>query len=511
MDHEETLDLEPDLDVDDVIAAYLKAVQTGKAPDPQSLIAQHPALARELGEFFADQAGFQRLVGPIRSDVAGELARGDGVRVFGGYEILREIARGGMGVVYVARQISLNRLVALKMILAGNLASDAAVQRFRNEAEAAANLDHPNIVPIYEIGESNGQQYFSMGLVDGGSLAERLETGPMAPRVAADVVKTLADAVQFAHDRGVIHRDLKPSNILLDAQGRPKVSDFGLAKRTRTTDGPTMTGDVLGTPAYMPPEQAAGTVDLVFWVPGEAFAEANGASHELAILRHVGPEKDLQIRIVQPSDIAAQIARAGLGPSVRLADPDRLFRTFPIGLLFSWPTLLAFSAFFVENYSSIDRLRRRQAMPPDLARVTAVLGAVAVTWAIVSLLGVLDLPDWNTLEMSMAIGCSFVPVMLGTTAIWYSVRNLFSVLRGENAPVIRTIAPIEDIDRIGAWGSRTLVAVWTGWLVFVLAAALDGSVPQFGLLGALISGAFAGFVLVTMLVVPYHCATSRIV
>ena len=169
-----------------------------------------------------------------------------------------------MGVVYLARQVSLNRLVALKMILAGTLASSAAVQRFRNEAEAAANLDHPNIVPIYEVGEHEGQQYFSMGLVDGGSLADRLEkSGPLPPRGAAVLVKLLAEAIAFAHECGVIHRDLKPSNVLLDAQGKPKVSDFGLAKRVQKTDGPTMTGDVLGTPAYMPPEQAAGTVDLV--------------------------------------------------------------------------------------------------------------------------------------------------------------------------------------------------------------------------------------------------------
>jgi serine/threonine-protein kinase len=188
----------------------------------------------------------------------GVSALADGAHFFGDYELLEEIDRGGMGVVYKARQISLNRTVALKMILAGHLASDADVRRFQLEAEAAANLDHPAIVPIFEIGRQAGQHYFSMGYVDGTSLAARIADGPIPPREAAELMKQIAEAVGYAHEQGVIHRDLKPANVLLDKHGHPRVTDFGLAKRAQSASDLTGTGQILGTPSYMPPEQAAG-------------------------------------------------------------------------------------------------------------------------------------------------------------------------------------------------------------------------------------------------------------
>ncbi|MBV09068.1 MAG: hypothetical protein CMN21_07605 [Rubinisphaera sp.] len=188
---------------------------------------------------------------------------GSTVQYFGDYELLFEIARGGMGVVYKARQVRLNRVVALKMILAGQFAGSADVQRFQSEAEAAAQLDHPGIVPIFEVGEHGGHHFFSMGFVEGNSLAHEIADGPLPPREAAEIVRRIADAVQFAHEKGVVHRDLKPANILIDRDGVPRVTDFGLAKRIEGESNLTATGQILGTPSYMPPEQAAGRIDDV--------------------------------------------------------------------------------------------------------------------------------------------------------------------------------------------------------------------------------------------------------
>jgi len=200
-------------------------------------------------------------------------------RPFGDYEILAEIAHGGMGVVYKARQTSLHRTVALKMVAAGQLASPGAVRRFHTEAESAANLDHPNIVPIYEIGEHDGQHYFTMKLVPGASLAQRLAEFTLAPADSAEAHKSalvrsqahklaalltkVAEAVHYAHQRGILHRDLKPGNILIDESGQPHVTDFGLAKRVEADTHLTLSGEIMGTPAYMAPEQAAGNVRQV--------------------------------------------------------------------------------------------------------------------------------------------------------------------------------------------------------------------------------------------------------
>jgi serine/threonine-protein kinase len=180
-----------------------------------------------------------------------------------GYEILAELGRGGMGVVYQARQTGLNRLVALKMILAGSHAGGEELARFQAEAEAVAQLHHPHVVQIHEIGTHEGKPFFSLEFVAGGSLAARFRGTPWEPRRAAGLLEPLARAVHYAHEHGIVHRDLKPANILLTEDGQAKVADFGLAKQVQRDDGRTRTGAILGTPSYMAPEQAAGRVKEV--------------------------------------------------------------------------------------------------------------------------------------------------------------------------------------------------------------------------------------------------------
>jgi WD40 repeat protein len=222
--------------------------------------AQGPApIPPQLGQMMKQMAAGDTVRVPIPSTDQ-TLALGATLRYFGDYEILEELGRGGMGVVYRARQVSLNRFVALKLILAGQLASESEVRRFRTEAEAAARLDHPNIVPIYEIGEHDGRQYFSMKWVEGGALSERISNRQfqISNHNAAALLAAIARAVHYAHQRGVLHRDLKPSNILLDAQGQPHLTDFGLAKMLDRNSGLTHSGSVMGTPNYLAPEVAAG-------------------------------------------------------------------------------------------------------------------------------------------------------------------------------------------------------------------------------------------------------------
>jgi tetratricopeptide (TPR) repeat protein len=266
--------------LEEAVVAYFEAVESGHTPDQSQWAARYPELATELAEFFASQDQVDSWTAPLREvaraastdyrdwsltqgDTPGSAAAFSG-SIVGDYELLEEIARGGMGVVYKARQISAKRTVALKMILAGPYASPADLQRFRAEAEAAAQLDHPNIVPLYGVGEDNGHPYFSMKLIEGGSLAQRVVQSPrMETRGLVKLVATVARALHHAHQRGIIHRDLKPANILLDADDEPHLTDFGLAKRLSPRPGPfdpplTQSGAVVGTLTYMAPEQAGG-------------------------------------------------------------------------------------------------------------------------------------------------------------------------------------------------------------------------------------------------------------
>jgi outer membrane protein assembly factor BamB len=257
--------------LDEAATAYLKAVEAGSTPDRAEWLARYP----ELADFFEAQDQVARLAAPLcafppeqraaapeaETLAPGGPAAADGpsgeLRPFGDYELLEEVARGGMGVVYRARQVSLNRTVALKMILAGQLASADDVERFRREARTAAALQHPNIVAIHEVGEHGGQHYFSMDYVEGQNLAELTREHPLPPAQAARYVRAVALAVAYAHEHGTLHRDLKPANVLIDAFDQPRVTDFGLARSIAADQRLTATGAVVGTPSYMPPEQAS--------------------------------------------------------------------------------------------------------------------------------------------------------------------------------------------------------------------------------------------------------------
>jgi WD40 repeat protein len=259
--------------VDEAIASYLEQAANGSPPEREAFLGLYPDLADELRSFLDDHARFSRVAGrPVMPPTEGatldarEPRLADPtpgtVKYFGDYQLIGEIARGAMGVVYKARQVSLNRPVALKMILAGQLASPGEVARFRREAEAAANLDHPGILPVYEVGEHEGQHYYAMKLVEGGSLAAKIPDLVGQPRPAATLLARVCRAVHHAHQHGILHRDLKPGNVLVDPEGTPYVSDFGLTRRMEGDSRVTQSGAIVGTPSYMAPEQAAAKKDL---------------------------------------------------------------------------------------------------------------------------------------------------------------------------------------------------------------------------------------------------------
>ena len=243
----------------DALADCLRAAENGDYQKRAELLQHYDQWSSELRDFFTDWDRMERATSGLnghRNRLA-SFPCGDESLQFGEYELMEEIGCGGMGIIFKAKQISLDRIVALKMIVNPRHDRD----RFRLEAEAAARFQHPHIVSIYEIGEFEGRPYFSMQFIDGGNLNHRLEAGSVPPREAAAITATVARAVHFAHQHGILHRDLKPANILLDSAGAPYVSDFGLAKQVQIDQGITQTGAILGTPGYMAPEQAAGEIE----------------------------------------------------------------------------------------------------------------------------------------------------------------------------------------------------------------------------------------------------------
>ncbi len=257
---------EQELKLAHVVATLTDRLQRGEAIDIHAECRAHPDLARDLMSVWgtvviANAVGSHDAVDAKASDKSSTDSgtwRMPLPCVLGDYELLEEIGRGGMGVVYRAQQLSLNREVAIKMILRDRLASDTERIRFFAEAKATAQLQHPGIVPVYDVGEIDGRPYFAMQFLRGKTLLELITTGQLDQREAARHLEKITRAVQFAHASGILHRDIKPSNILIDESGEARLTDFGLAKQTDSAESLTRTGVVLGTPTYMSPEQASG-------------------------------------------------------------------------------------------------------------------------------------------------------------------------------------------------------------------------------------------------------------
>ena len=248
----------------------LTAPHSKTRPSLEELAIEHPQLAAELRELWGtamvvDAVAERSYYADLTERFQSTAADSQPPRQLGDFELGAELGRGGMGIVYRARQRSLGRDVAVKIILRGALASPAEQARFQAEAAAIAQLDHPQIVPIYDVGIADGYQYFGMKLIDGQTFATKIAEGPLPERNAVELVMAVARAIQYAHQQGVIHRDLKPANILLDQLGQPHVSDFGLAKQVDATASLTQTGAILGTPAYMAPNKRPAAA--VLWAP----------------------------------------------------------------------------------------------------------------------------------------------------------------------------------------------------------------------------------------------------
>jgi|GEM_PF-460628 len=481
--------------VHEAIALYMEAVGTGRAPDRLEFLARHADVANELELFLSHHEELTKSAGAsqestVRTDEDGqETGRFGGseevtvtigqsrcetwdpeLRQVGDYELINEIARGGMGVVYKARQRRLNRVVALKMTLAGPHASETDNLRFRTEAEAVANLDHPNIVPVFEVGEHRGHWYFSMKLIEGGSLANNLEHYQKNPRAAAELMVIVARAMHYAHQRGIRHRDLKPSNILLDADDRPHVTDFGLAERDGDSSELTTSGTIVGSPPYMSPEQASGhneavtTATDVYGLGAILYAMLTGRApfrgestlETIRQVRECAPERPSLINPAVDRDLETICLKClGKDPQERYASADALAND-----LERW---LAGDSILARPAGSVERLKRWCRRHPVVAgllllslglQVTATLAAVSVARTLESML-VREVSRNNlfaarNVASTVLLKLERLSEPIAKAAQDPSLRNI--LMRGDREGLQRYLAQLKQIhrDRPGA-------------------------------------------------------------
>ena len=379
--------------LDEIVASYLEACERSGTRPREEWLSRHPEFADDLQDFFEAE------------DVAGRATRAsrlvpsitpiERVGTFGDYELLEEIGRGGMGIVYRARQKSLNRIVALKTIIAAQLATDEQVSRFRTEALSAARLKHPHLVTVHHVGEYEGQPFFCMEHVEGRNLRDVIGGQPLEFRRAARYLKAAAEGIQYAHEQGVQHRDLKPSNVLLDSSDQPRITDFGLAKLAEEEATQiTVSGAILGTPSYMPPEQAEGRrgqisersdvyslgailYEMVAGVPpfrGETHAEtlAQVIMSEPVPPRAINPRVPMDLETICLRCLEKEPARRYASAGELAADLGRFLEGDPI---IAQPVGYAGKAWrWCRRTSSIVRLKTR------LATVGLVLAAISHGW-----------------------------------------------------------------------------------------------------------------------------------
>lgn len=469
--------------VDAAIAEYLAACDAGRPPERSRFLAQHPDLATSLVPFLDDHMQMKRAASPFGPDLTlaqdgfPPFSTSERVKYVGDYELLHEIAQGGMGVVYQARQSSLNRDVAVKMILAGRFAKPSDQARFRLEAEAAANLDHPNILPIYEVGKHEERPYFSMKLITGGSFADLLsKRSTTTVRSLVSQLAKVCRAVHFAHQHGVLHRDLKPANILIDDDGTPYVTDFGLAKKTDSDDGATKTGAVLGTPGYMPPEQARGEKGLstavdVYSLGAILYEIITGQPPFRGETVYETIKQVIEVEPVEP----------------RVVDPtaDRDLAAIALKCLAKTPT---------ERYSSTadlaDDLDRWLNGEPTIARPPGSF-ALIVRWLRHNTAAAVGLIAFGTVAGLLAVFTPFSLVPNNTTFLLPSHASSFHPLAWFNA------AQHHAVIRYGLIATSTVFLLGGGWLIQVIIrpqtrrAAL-GAGAAVGLLATLVAFAYLG-------------------